>query len=197
MLDYFAASLSSSLLITSMGHIKLTDFGLSKIGLMSLTTNLYEGHIEKDTREFLDKQVSRKILSVVVGSDAGFCLRIELEFVAFPLCLDTVLCVVEWEENTSPFSCLCRNWYCLLFQLLVLEWCTSALSLGYWKCGPGSNAGVNRNWFRDVTWILLEGCFTVSPFWCLESSWQVPVCLFLLVILSDGLNIDFYPHDIY
>uniref|UniRef100_A0A673ZDS5 non-specific serine/threonine protein kinase n=1 Tax=Salmo trutta TaxID=8032 RepID=A0A673ZDS5_SALTR len=48
---------SCSLLITSMGHIKLTDFGLSKIGLMSLTTNLYEGHIEKDTREFLDKQV--------------------------------------------------------------------------------------------------------------------------------------------
>uniref|UniRef100_A0A673CY71 non-specific serine/threonine protein kinase n=1 Tax=Sphaeramia orbicularis TaxID=375764 RepID=A0A673CY71_9TELE len=47
----------SSLLITSMGHIKLTDFGLSKMGLMSLTTNLYEGHIEKDAREFLDKQV--------------------------------------------------------------------------------------------------------------------------------------------
>eukprot|EP00075_Anas_platyrhynchos_P013234 XP_027302487.1 microtubule-associated serine/threonine-protein kinase 4 [Anas platyrhynchos] len=39
------------------GHIKLTDFGLSKVGLMSLTTNLYEGHIEKDAREFLDKQV--------------------------------------------------------------------------------------------------------------------------------------------
>ncbi|XP_078723644.1 microtubule-associated serine/threonine-protein kinase 2-like [Lampetra fluviatilis] len=46
-----------NLLITSMGHVKLTDFGLSKIGLMSLTTNLYEEHIEKDTREFLDKQV--------------------------------------------------------------------------------------------------------------------------------------------
>uniref|UniRef100_A0A8C2DJU8 non-specific serine/threonine protein kinase n=1 Tax=Cyprinus carpio TaxID=7962 RepID=A0A8C2DJU8_CYPCA len=45
------------LLITSMGHIKLTDFGLSKMGLMNLTTNLYEGHIEKDAREFLDKQV--------------------------------------------------------------------------------------------------------------------------------------------
>jgi hypothetical protein len=41
-----------------MGHIKLTDFGLSKVGLMSMTTNLYEGHIEKDAREFLDKQVS-------------------------------------------------------------------------------------------------------------------------------------------
>uniref|UniRef100_A0A674PDK7 non-specific serine/threonine protein kinase n=1 Tax=Takifugu rubripes TaxID=31033 RepID=A0A674PDK7_TAKRU len=47
----------NSLLITSMGHIKLTDFGLSKIGLMNMTTNLYEGHMEKDTREFLDKQV--------------------------------------------------------------------------------------------------------------------------------------------
>ncbi|XP_069460236.1 microtubule-associated serine/threonine-protein kinase 1 isoform X2 [Ambystoma mexicanum] len=46
-----------NLLITSMGHVKLTDFGLSKMGLMSLTTNLYEGHIEKDAREFLDKQV--------------------------------------------------------------------------------------------------------------------------------------------
>ncbi|KAM3938799.1 microtubule-associated serine/threonine-protein kinase 3 isoform 2-T2 [Leptodactylus fuscus] len=46
-----------NLLITSLGHIKLTDFGLSKIGLMNMTTNLYEGHIEKDTREFLDKQV--------------------------------------------------------------------------------------------------------------------------------------------
>uniref|UniRef100_A0A3B4YSX7 non-specific serine/threonine protein kinase n=1 Tax=Seriola lalandi dorsalis TaxID=1841481 RepID=A0A3B4YSX7_SERLL len=47
----------NSLLITSMGHIKLTDFGLSKIGLMNMTTNLYEGHMEKDTREFVDKQV--------------------------------------------------------------------------------------------------------------------------------------------
>lgn len=49
--------ISYSLLITSMGHIKLTDFGLSKIGLMNMTTNLYEGHMEKDTREFIDKQV--------------------------------------------------------------------------------------------------------------------------------------------
>lgn len=37
--------------------MKLTDFGLSKVGLMSLTTNLYEGHMEKDAREFRDKQV--------------------------------------------------------------------------------------------------------------------------------------------
>lgn len=47
-----------------MGHIKLTDFGLSKVGLMNMTTNLYEGHIEKDAREFLDKQV-RTGLSVI------------------------------------------------------------------------------------------------------------------------------------
>uniref|UniRef100_G1KIH3 non-specific serine/threonine protein kinase n=1 Tax=Anolis carolinensis TaxID=28377 RepID=G1KIH3_ANOCA len=53
----FIYLLCQNLLITSMGHIKLTDFGLSKMGLMSLTTNLYEGHIEKDAREFLDKQV--------------------------------------------------------------------------------------------------------------------------------------------
>uniref|UniRef100_A0A8C5D1G3 non-specific serine/threonine protein kinase n=1 Tax=Gouania willdenowi TaxID=441366 RepID=A0A8C5D1G3_GOUWI len=56
-LEYVEGKAVVILLITSMGHIKLTDFGLSKMGLMSLTTNLYEGHIEKDTREFLDKQV--------------------------------------------------------------------------------------------------------------------------------------------
>jgi len=47
-----------NLLITCMGHIKLTDFGLSKIGLMNLTTNLYEGSIDKDCKQFKDKQVS-------------------------------------------------------------------------------------------------------------------------------------------
>ncbi|XP_060702481.1 microtubule-associated serine/threonine-protein kinase 3 [Hemiscyllium ocellatum] len=46
-----------NLLITALGHIKLTDFGLSRIGLMNMTTNLYEDHVEKDTREFIDKQV--------------------------------------------------------------------------------------------------------------------------------------------
>lgn len=100
---YFTSSLPSSLLITSMGHIKLTDFGLSKIGLMSLTTNLYEGHIEKDTREFLDKQVSWKNLSADLGSGAGFCIGIESEFVAFPLCLATVPCVVEWVKIRVRF----------------------------------------------------------------------------------------------
>ncbi len=56
-MDFFCLFPPNSLLITSMGHIKLTDFGLSKIGLMNMTTNLYEGHMEKDTREFVDKQV--------------------------------------------------------------------------------------------------------------------------------------------
>ena len=46
-----------NLLITALGHIKLTDFGLSKMGLMSLATNLYEGYIDKDTKQFSDKQV--------------------------------------------------------------------------------------------------------------------------------------------
>ncbi|XP_046406823.1 microtubule-associated serine/threonine-protein kinase 3 isoform X10 [Ischnura elegans] len=46
-----------NLLITVLGHIKLTDFGLSKMGLMSLATNLYEGYIDRETRQFSDKQV--------------------------------------------------------------------------------------------------------------------------------------------
>ncbi|XP_021953859.1 microtubule-associated serine/threonine-protein kinase 3 isoform X3 [Folsomia candida] len=46
-----------NLLITALGHIKLTDFGLSKVGLMSLATNLYEGFIDRETKQFSDKQV--------------------------------------------------------------------------------------------------------------------------------------------
>ncbi|KAL1492909.1 hypothetical protein ABEB36_011076 [Hypothenemus hampei] len=46
-----------NLLITAFGHIKLTDFGLSKMGLMSLATNLYEGYIETTAHQFSDKQV--------------------------------------------------------------------------------------------------------------------------------------------
>lgn len=46
-----------NLLITALGHIKLTDFGLSKMGLMSLATNLYEGYIDTESRQFSDKQV--------------------------------------------------------------------------------------------------------------------------------------------
>ena len=40
-----------------LGHIRLSDFGLSKMGLMSLATNLYEGYIDKETKQFSDKQV--------------------------------------------------------------------------------------------------------------------------------------------
>ncbi len=46
-----------NLLITAIGHIKLTDFGLSKIGLMSLTTNFYEKLLDKETKTFNDKQI--------------------------------------------------------------------------------------------------------------------------------------------
>ncbi|XP_065069949.1 microtubule-associated serine/threonine-protein kinase 2-like isoform X3 [Rhopilema esculentum] len=42
-----------NLLITAIGHIKLTDFGLSKIGLMKLTTNIYE----QSAQEFDDVQL--------------------------------------------------------------------------------------------------------------------------------------------
>ncbi|XP_069362459.1 microtubule-associated serine/threonine-protein kinase 3 isoform X5 [Maniola hyperantus] len=46
-----------NLLITATGHIKLTDFGLSKMGLMSLATNLYEEYADREARQFSDKQV--------------------------------------------------------------------------------------------------------------------------------------------
>ncbi|VUZ50370.1 unnamed protein product [Hymenolepis diminuta] len=48
-----------NLLITHEGHIKLTDFGLSRIGLMNMATNFYEKSLdlEKDCKMFRDKQV--------------------------------------------------------------------------------------------------------------------------------------------
>ena len=61
-----------NLLITALGHIKLTDFGLSKMGLMSLATNLYEGYIDKETKQFSDKQVNQRFDIKVV-----FYLRCE------------------------------------------------------------------------------------------------------------------------
>lgn len=75
-----------------MGHIKLTDFGLSKIGLMSLTTNLYEGHIEKDTREFLDKQVPARVFAFHhVSSLFVFCSFFHYHAVK---CAELVSCVL-------------------------------------------------------------------------------------------------------
>ncbi|NXE07167.1 MAST3 kinase, partial [Lophotis ruficrista] len=63
-----------NLLITSMGHIRGGGFGLSKIGLMNMTTNLYEGHMEKDTREFMDKQVcgTPEYIAPEVGGGEGY-----------------------------------------------------------------------------------------------------------------------------
>ncbi|KAG9508754.1 Microtubule-associated serine/threonine-protein kinase 3 [Fragariocoptes setiger] len=46
-----------NLLITAWGHIKLTDFGLSKTGLMNHTTSLFEGYLEEETKQFRDLQV--------------------------------------------------------------------------------------------------------------------------------------------
>ncbi|KRY59011.1 Microtubule-associated serine/threonine-protein kinase 1 [Trichinella britovi] len=47
-----------NLLITAMGHVKLTDFGLSKIGLMNRTTLLCEDYFDvSETQQFRDRQI--------------------------------------------------------------------------------------------------------------------------------------------
>uniref|UniRef100_A0A5S6QCX2 non-specific serine/threonine protein kinase n=1 Tax=Trichuris muris TaxID=70415 RepID=A0A5S6QCX2_TRIMR len=47
-----------NLLITAMGHIKLTDFGLSKVGLMNRTTVVCEGYIDvTEMKQFQDRQI--------------------------------------------------------------------------------------------------------------------------------------------
>ncbi|XP_077149176.1 microtubule-associated serine/threonine-protein kinase 3-like isoform X1 [Ranitomeya variabilis] len=43
-----------NILITSTGHIKVTDFGLSKLGLMRPTSDIYKAPTKDITHEFLD-----------------------------------------------------------------------------------------------------------------------------------------------
>ncbi|XP_073503463.1 microtubule-associated serine/threonine-protein kinase 4-like isoform X2 [Phyllobates terribilis] len=47
-----------NLLITSTGHIQVTDFGLSKLCLMRPTSEIYKAPIEDITREFHDKEIA-------------------------------------------------------------------------------------------------------------------------------------------
>ncbi|KAM4029673.1 microtubule-associated serine/threonine-protein kinase 3-like isoform 2-T2 [Anomaloglossus baeobatrachus] len=46
-----------NLLISPTGHIKVTDFGLSKLGLMRPTSDIYKAPIEDITQEFRDVEV--------------------------------------------------------------------------------------------------------------------------------------------
>ncbi|CAJ0931550.1 unnamed protein product [Ranitomeya imitator] len=48
----------ANLLITSTGHIKVTDFGVSKVGLMRPTSKLYKAPTTDITREFRDKETA-------------------------------------------------------------------------------------------------------------------------------------------
>ena len=55
---YFSAFFHCSLLISSTGHIKMTDFGLAKIGPVQMTGDLQMEPVERIVREFTDKEVS-------------------------------------------------------------------------------------------------------------------------------------------
>ncbi|XP_077113631.1 microtubule-associated serine/threonine-protein kinase 3-like [Ranitomeya variabilis] len=46
-----------NLLITSTGHIKVTDFGLSRIGLMRPTSDIYTALMKDITIEFCDDEM--------------------------------------------------------------------------------------------------------------------------------------------
>ena len=94
-----------NLLITALGHIKLTDFGLSKMGLMSLATNLYEGYIDKETKQFSDKQVRRyRLISEIhyIVLTVWFllgCIHVKNKFSTFDL-----INQMTWLMNNSMAS---------------------------------------------------------------------------------------------
>ncbi|VVD05661.1 unnamed protein product [Leptidea sinapis] len=101
-----------NLLITATGHIKLTDFGLSKMGLMSLATNLYEEYAEREARQFSDKQVCgtpeyiapevilRQEHTYFYGLDWNNLLRRKAEFIP----------QLENDEDTSYFDSRCDRY---------------------------------------------------------------------------------------
>ncbi|XP_069596098.1 microtubule-associated serine/threonine-protein kinase 4-like [Ranitomeya imitator] len=57
-----------NLLITSTGHIKVTDFGLSKLGVMIPKNNIYNQSAEEISREFRDHEVGITYRNAVCGT---------------------------------------------------------------------------------------------------------------------------------
>ena len=90
-----------NLLITALGHIKLTVFRLSKMGVMSTATNLYEGYIDKETRQFSDTQVlgtPEYIAEVILRQSYAVDWR-SMGMILFEFLIG---CVPVLGENTVP-----------------------------------------------------------------------------------------------
>ena len=104
-----------NLLITSDGHIKVTDFGLSKMGLASLSAAIYEDHLNLSRdQQFTDEQILGTpdyiAPEVILGRAYGKAVAIQAEHYSILICcvfyrISSRLVV----DGCSPVPNACRD----------------------------------------------------------------------------------------
>lgn len=110
-----------NLLITALGHIKLTDFGLSKMGLMSLATTLYEGYIDRETRQFSDKQVfgTPEYIAPEVILRQGYGKPVDWWSMGIILYEFLIGCVPFFGETAEELFCKFRKLFHIQFSIII------------------------------------------------------------------------------